>query len=202
MTYDLKELYARIKRKRCKFIVRSSALLIAAMVCIGLIFAFSSKNDNVVFISSVGVALSFVFEMKLISRFSPATLFSNELRGENVREDEYVAELRYNTPRVYRRINYPDTRANSGQNRRSRPLDIRSSVYLKLADGDIKEIRGLKKRHTDIYEVGDTLFKPRGTKYLIVEGRHVSIQPCPFCGEINTEEKTACSSCRLPIIKT
>ncbi len=202
MTYDYKEIAKRVSKRRKHFVACLGvviALMIAALVLIIL-----NLNDVTTFLSIVAeLILSFVL-YGIFDKHSPKVIFSKEITGINVKEDEYITRKTYGPGLSYRQIGGhapPMPYApNTGANKRRTPPSLRGKVYLELENGDIVILSGLYKAHTDIFVEGDTLFKPAGAKYPIVIGRSVSAQPCPLCGEVNDFASSCCKSCGLAII--
>ena len=197
--YNVQELNRRVKALRRGFIIRISVigiLMIAAAVLIAVGFL-----EVVTFLSIIFEFLMLFLLYRLVGKYKPAVLFSAELVGENIKEDEYVGARkvnyhgRYNPRGVHIRL--PRNKTNRSSVNKG---NIRSTVYIKLSDGNVTCISDLYKSHTDVYEIGDVLRKYAGTKYPVVESRLPERQPCPICGEINTVNDAACRGCGLEII--
>ena len=198
MLYDKEEIARRVAAKRKKFLILSLSVLIfmiAALVLIGL-----EINDTLTFLM---MALEFASVFVLYSlclKYTPTILFWREIRGTNVLEVEYVA-VRYNkregkySPRGSS-LRFRSTGANR---KKIHDGNIRSTVYLRLDDGNVCSLHDLYKSSTDIYEIGDFLVKYSGVKYPVIENRTVERHPCPICGEINERTAKACSNCGLGI---
>ena len=192
--YDEKELAKRVSKKRKAFLIYF--FLDIALLAASITLLILNINETVFFISTIATALSVMFLFTLCNSFSPAVLFSSEIRGKNIKEDVYEVYVRRGfglSPRQagMRYGGHPISHTRMAKGR------LRSSVYLRLENGDIFEIRGLRVEHTELYEDGDLLCKPAGAKYPIILGRHIERQPCPLCGAINTESADACINCGL-----
>jgi hypothetical protein len=127
-------------------------------------------------------------------------LFSKEITGINIKEHEFaIVNLR---PTFSARIIMPrrNTSSFANRSRRTKP-PTGAIVYLRVADDDVAYIDGLTNAQTDIYEIGDTLYKYPGTRYPIIIGRKTISQPCPLCGTANKESEPECITCGLPITK-
>lgn len=203
MKYDVNDLEKRISSRRKRFLVCVFALLafiIAAFVIIKL-----GLNDTLSFWLIVCEFLALAALGVIIYMFSPIILFSNEIRGENIKEVEYIGvrDTNWEKNSQYSMRKGSEVRVKqTGTNAKKRTDGvIRSSVYLKLEGGDVKVITDLYKSSTDIYEEGDVLVKYSGAKYPIIENRSVSRQPCPLCGDVNDESSGSCKGCGLGILK-
>ena len=203
--YDSKEIAKIVKQKR-KLLVTEFAIIIALMI-VALILLFLNINNTVTFICIVA-ELSLLFAIyKIFDVQSPSIWFSKEIRGVNIREDEYVSKkvpgpgLRYRQVGA-RTFGGPPIAPNTGANRRRTPPNIRSRVYLQLEDGNIVTISSLYKSHTELFVEGDILLKYAGTHFPVVISRELQKQPCPICGEVNDMSAYACNNCGLSIIKT
>ena len=152
-----------------------------------------------------GVLLLFAL-YKIFDVQSPSIWFSKEIRGVNIKEDEYVSRKTPGPGLSWRQVGGPASpqpfAPNTGANRRRTPPNIRSRVYLQLEDGNIVTISTLYKSHTELFVEGDTLLKYAGTHFPIVVSREMQKQPCPICGEVNDMSADACHNCGLSIIKT
>ena len=197
MIYDFDELAKRVKSSKRSFVIK---LLVYIAVSAGAIVACALLNNEVLIIPTVLiVAVMVLFSARVIKRSSPLSLFSSEIKGYNIKEYEYSAPRNEHVNVGYpkaRMVTMPHTFAN----RKSIPPHLRGRVYLRLENGNIKEIGGLYKAHMEIYEDGDLLFKPRGARFPIVLCREVTEQPCPCCGEVNSPTDATCSGCGLGIV--
>ena len=198
MNYCEYEMKKRIENKKQRFIKLSVLVGALFLSCIILIFVFMNKNNNMVFLSSMGLVILIFAEHKIIAKHHPEIIFSKEIKGENIKEIEYLPQSVKIYSAQYKRINSHYKSAHN--NTKSIPRNVRAKVYLKLDDENVREIDGLSKAHTDFYEDGDMLLKYAGTKYPIVVNRDTDKQPCPLCGKINSKEKKQCERCGLDII--
>lgn len=200
MGYDREEIENRIFRKRKIFIIYTLSLLLCMIVA--LIFILVGWKDTLTFVMIVALLFSLGALSLVCSKFTPAILFRSEIRGTNILEVEYVSAR--NTSRMG--LSRPKgsqfrLRFGSGANKKTiHNGRIRSTVYLRLDDGNVHAISDLYKSSTDIYEIGDILVKYAGAKYPVIENRTVQRQPCPLCGEVNDMTRDACASCNLKIL--
>ena len=194
MRYDENEIQKRVKASKKSFLIKLSTILLIFSAAIILVFL--DISNTVSFISGIAALILALLTYLLFESSKPKILFSRELRGENIKEHEYVA---IKTPRlgIRARIVIPNTRAN----RRAAHPNIRANIYLRLDSGDVVILSMLNKAHADLYNEGDVLLKYEGTKYPIVISRNITRQPCPICGAVNEEDKNACCGCGLSIIK-
>ena len=202
--YDTKDIERRTRNNKRKFLVRFviiSALLILSVL---LMLLGISKVANL--ISFVAFNVLIILTSRIIEKYHPAILFSKEIRGVNVKEDEYVSRSASGPGMKWyaagdRRPHPQPFAPNTGANKKQSHPRLRGRVYLRLEDGNVAEISGLSKAHVDLYEEGDTLIRYAGTKYPVILGRSVEKQPCPICGEMNKMTSSAqCHSCGLGII--
>ena len=206
--YDIKEIEKIVKQKR-KLIITEFAIIIALMI-VALVLLIVNINSTVTFICIVAeLALLFAI-YKIFDVQSPSIWFSKEIRGVNIKEDEYVSR-KTPGPRLtpgprskWRQVGIllgspAPIVPNTGANRRRTPPNIRSRVYLQLEDGNIVTISTLYKSHTELFVEGDTLLKYAGTHFPIVVSRRIQRQPCPICGEINDMSNDSCHGCGLSI---
>ena len=204
MMYDLEEIEKIVKQKR-KMLITEFAIIITLMIA-ALILLILNINSTVTFICIVAeLALLFAI-YKIFDVQSPSIWFSKEIRGVNIKEDEYVSRKTPGPGLSWRQVGGPASpqpfAPNTGANRRRTPPNIRSRVYLQLEDGNIVTISTLYKSHTELFVEGDTLLKYAGTHFPIVVSREMQKQPCPICGEVNDMSVDACQNCGLSIIKT
>ena len=195
-TYDEKEIAKAISKKRKYFLV--SLALNLFVFAGGVVFLAVDSDDRRFFSGIIMILISLVFIWNLCNKYAPFTLFSREIKGENIKEDIYEIYVRRGVALAPKQV---------GMGYGGRPLShtrmaktfLRSSVFLKLENGDIKEIRGMRVEHVELYEDGDTLLKYAGANYPIVLGRELERQPCPLCGTINLTKDDACIHCGLKI---
>ena len=192
--YDLKEVEKIVNDKRKIFCIKSSAILF--IMIISLVLSLISINDAVTVFGIVAEFPLLYFLVKTWNKCEAKILLKGEVKGKNIKEIEYGIQ-NDGQPPIFRWSNTPNTYAN----RKTHPRRLNGSVYLELDNGSIKEITGLYKFHIDIYEEGDILLKPAGTKYPVVISRKLDKQPCPICGEVNDMSADACHNCGLSIIK-
>ena len=200
MKYDLSQLKERIAERKRIFKLR-------LFFCVGLfitsvlIIAFNyGKNDTVVLAGGMAaIILIFVFA-DILKKYSPAVLFSPEIRGVNIKEDEYVLRTPQRGYKMGKYLRY--VTPSTGSNMQTKVHEkMRAGVYLRLDDGNIYAIDNLFTAHTNLYEIGDVLYKPAGVKYPIIESRITDRQPCPLCGQLNDDKSTECGGCGLNIFK-
>ena len=192
--YNLKEVEKIVNDKRKSFCIKSSAILL--IMIISLVLSLISINDAVTVLGIVAEFPLLYFLVKTWNKCEAKILLKGEVKGKNIKEIEYGIQ-NDGQPPIFRWSNTPNTYAN----RKTHPRRLNGSVYLELDNGSIKEITGLYKLHIDIYEEGDILLKPAGTKYPVVISRKLDKQPCPICGEVNDMSADACHNCGLGIIK-
>ena len=200
MKYDVEEIFARVSRKRRRFAIYIlSTLLVMASALVVLLLGI---NDTLTFLMIVLEFASIAFVYVLFNRYSPFVLFSGEIKGRNVKEDEYLGQRNVSYHGGYKPRGTHIRLLNTGANRkRQNDSVIRSSVYLELESGEIACISDLYKSSTDLYEIGDLLVKYAGAKFPVIIGRSAPRQPCPLCGEINSQNDNSCRACGLKIIK-
>ena len=202
--YDSKEIEKMVKQKR-KMFITEFAIIITLMIA-ALILLILNINSSVTFICIVAELLLLFAIYKIFDVQSPSIWFSKEIRGVNIKEDEYVSRKTPGPGLKWRQVGGPASPApiapNTGANRRRTPPNIRSGVYLQLEDGNIVTLSTLYKSHTELFVEGDTLLKYAGTHFPIVVSREMQKQPCPICGEVNDMSVDACHNCGLRIIKT
>lgn len=201
--YDSKEIEKKVKQKR-KMLITEFAIIITLMI-VALVLLIVNINSTVTFICIIAeLALLFAI-YKIFDVQSPSIWFSKEIRGVNIKEDEYASRKTPGPGLKWRQVGGPASPApiapNTGANRRRTPPNIRSRVYLQLEDGNIVTLSTLYKSHTELFVEGDTLLKYAGTHFPIVVSREMQKQPCPVCGEVNDMSADACHNCGLGIIK-
>ena len=207
MRYDFNDLSMRIKANKKSFLIKSFVLLLIAIT--NLLLILLSEDGNLIIVSSVCLFIVFLLVEKLISDYNPKVLFSKEIKGRNVKEGEYEIIKRGSSWKGgmrYKQIGTsggmqpfsPNTRANKKSFHKN--LHFNGEVYLKTDNGEIKLISGLYPAHLEIYEDNDTLLKLAGAKFPVVINRELMRQPCPICGEINSDSEERCTSCGLKIL--
>ena len=194
MTYSEADIMKYVKIRKRDFIIKSISwsllLLCAAAVCAII------REITAVFIATAVVIVSVIFLIRTLRHYHPKILFSKEIRGTNIKEHEFrVTNMR---PTFSARIAMPrrKTSSFSASNVRTKP-STSAIVYLRLDDGTLTYIDRLTNAQTDIYEIGDSLYKYPGTRYPIIIGREVKTQPCPICGTANKSIEEACITCGL-----
>ena len=201
--YDSKEIERIVKQKR-KMLITEFAIIITLMIA-ALILLILNINSTVTFICIVAELVLLFAIYKIFDVQSPSIWFSKEIRGINIKEEEYVSKKTPGPGLNWRQVGGPASPApiapNTGANRRRTPPNIRSRVYLQLEDGNIVTLSTLYKSHTELFVEGDTLLKYAGTHFPIVASREMQKQPCPICGEVNDMSADACHNCGLSIIK-
>lgn len=199
MKYCEYEMKRRLDEKKQKFIKLSSFAAALFLGCLILSFVFVNKNNDIVCFCGFFMFALIYFEYKVVTKYRPNIIFSKEIKGENIKEIEYLP----NNVKIYSskfaKINSYYKTAHSSA--KYTPRNIKAKVYLKLDDENVREIDGLTKFHADFYEDGDILLKYAGTNYPIVVSRKTNKQPCPLCGKINSESLKKCERCALDIIK-
>lgn len=197
MTYDFEMLALRIQKRKKAFLTRLYAVL--ALVVLSLCVIVYNLDKTATFIAGAVIFVSLLYMCFSWMKQNPAVLFSKEIEGVNVKEHEYIERVSQGLLKgTSRRPLLPHTYANrkSGVPRHL----IRGTVYLRLPNEDVTSWSGLFPKHMDIYEEGDTLYKPAGARFMIVTSREVKEQPCPLCGAINTKENKECHGCGLLIV--
>ena len=201
MKYDRDELAGRVYRKRKHFLICALSILLCMIVAFVVICLGFHNTLTFVMITCEFLLLCALFA--LFSKFTPAILFRPEIRGTNILEVEYVA-VRYNKRegRYSPKGSQLRFRGTGANRKRLHSGNIRSTVYLRLEDGNVHAITDLYKSSTDIYEIGDILVKYAGVKYPVIENRTAPRQSCPLCGEVNDMLDDACCLCGLKILRS
>lgn len=198
ISYDFEMLEKRIHEKKKAFLTRLTTVI--ALVLLSLSVILWNFDKTATFLGGAIIFASLLYMCFSWMKYNPAILFSKAIEGVNVREDEYVERQSQGLLKgTSRRPNLPHTFANrkSGVPRHL----LRGTVYLRLENGDVTSWSGQYVTHMEIYEEGDTLYKPSGARFMIVTSRDVKSQPCPLCGAINTREHKECHGCGLLIVK-
>lgn len=192
--YDEKELALRIAKKRRNFLIE---FIIDILVLIGGIVFLILDIDNALFFRGIIIIVfALLFLWRISDKYAPLVLFSREIRGKNIKEDIYEVYVRRGVALRPKQVGM----GYGGQplsHTRMAKASLRSAVYLKLDNGDIKEIRNMRVEHVELYEDGDTLFKPAGAKYPMIAERETERQVCPLCGTVNAVTEDACLTCGL-----
>ena len=193
--YDLEEIKKTVDEKRKNFYIKVAVIL--CIMVTSLVLSLIGLNDTITVLGVVAEFPLFYFLVKTWNKSEAKVLLKGEIKGKNIKEIEYGIQ-NDGQPPIYRRGNMPHNMSN----RKVHPRRLNGSVYLELENGNIREITGLYESHMNIYEEGDILLKPAGTKYPVVISRQPKKQPCPICGEVNDMSADACHNCGLGIIKT
>ena len=194
MTYNEAEITERIKRRKHSFFIKTLCPILFMLIAAIVIAVFPEMTT--VFVCAVVIIISIFYLIKTVIKYQPLVLFSKELKGENVKEHEFVVtnrRLSFGGRRSFSRFKPV---ANPKARSRTKP-PTSAVVYLKLPCGDVTYLDGLTGAQTDIYEIGDTLYKYPGTRYPIIVGREVKAQPCPLCGTANKATEETCITCGL-----
>lgn len=194
MTYNKDDIAKYVKKRRRDFIFKIVCSLLFVLISSLVIALFPEMT--VIFVCVVIIIISVFYAIKTLKRYQPVLLFSEELQGENVKEHEFVVtnrRLSFGGRRSFSRFKPV---AYSSQRSRTKP-PTSAIVYLKLPCGDVTYLDGLSGAQTDIYEIGDTLYKYPGTRYPIILNREVKAQPCPICGTANKASEEKCITCGL-----
>ena len=197
--YDLEKLSWIIERKRNRF--KIFLAFYCALLAAGVILFFIEEK-TVAFIGAVLVIAAVILIVKHIGAYSPSILFSGEKRGINIKEHEYVANIKRGlSGRAVVAKHVANGGSKSGNARIRRPHVRSAYVYISENNGNVTILDGLTSLQTDVYEIGDELLRPSGSRYPIIVSRDTAKQPCPLCGRINTMDQSKCSSCGLEILK-
>ncbi len=201
MTYNRDEIKRTVYEKRKKFIITLSATLL--LMIASLVLILLKINDILTFVCIVVEFVLLFVIYRIFEVQQPKIIFSKEIRGVNIKEDEYISRKAPGAALKWRQVGGSASPApiapNTGANKRQQPPNIRSRVYIKLDNGNIATISSLYKSHTELYEEGDTLLKYSGTQFPIITSRNTSKQPCPICGEVNESLSKKCAGCGLSI---
>lgn len=199
--YDEKQIAEFVRQKRARF-WRALLFVLVPMV-VFLLLIVLRLDDTLTAISWITLFTLAIVLYRIWGRYKPTVLFSKEVRGENIKEVEYIGVRQTNSAGKYR--------PHGSQIRPPRPtgrpkprLDsaVRSTVYLKTGDTNVTFITDLYKSATDIYEIGDLLVKYAGAKYPVICSRTPQRQPCPLCGTVNDMTADKCRECGLKIARS
>lgn len=198
MTYSETDIKRRVKGQRRDFLIK--ILLSALITLIALATIIILPETTVIFVCAAIILFSIIYIFKTLRRYQPKILFSREIKGVNIKEHEFaVTNMR---PTFSARLIMPKANTKSFTGGRIRTKSPTSAiVYLRLPDGDVTYIDNLTNAQTDIYEIGDTLYKHAGTRFPIILGRKLDSQPCPLCGTANKSIEDSCITCGLKICK-
>ena len=197
ISYDFEMLAMRVEKQKKRFLARLFTVL--ALVIASLCVIIYNFDKTASFIGGAIIFSSLLYMCFSWMKHNPAVLFSKAIEGENIKEHEYIEQQSQGLLKgTGRRPLLPHTYANrkSGVPRHL----LRGTVFLRLKSGDVTSWNGQFVSHMDIYEIGDTLYKPAGARFMIVTSRETKAQPCPLCGAINTPEHKECQGCGLLIV--
>ena len=199
MTYDFEMLATCVAQKKKAFLKRLYTVL--ALIVTSLAVIVYNFDKTVSFLGGAVIFASLLYMCFSWMKHNPAVLFSGAIEGVNIKEHEYVERQSQGAlAGTSRRPSLPHTYANRKNNGTPRHL-VRGTVFLRLPNGDVTSWSGQYPKHMEIYEEGDTLFKPAGARFMIVTSREVKEQPCPLCGAINKKEHSECQDCGLLVMK-
>ena len=198
MKYDLSQLEEWINERKRSFKISLIVQFVVLAAAIAVIALYSDKNDTYVFCAGLTVTIILCVFAKTLRKYNPSILYSPEITGINIKEDEYVLLAQKRGFKLGKYSKYLVPHAGSGMP--SHREKLAAAVYLRLENGDIYLIDRISTAHTNLYEIGDTLYKPAGAKYPIIISRDTSPhQPCPFCGSLNDGKRDKCRGCGLNI---
>lgn len=202
MTYSTSDIKARVASMRRAFLIRAATVF--TIMLASLILIILNLNKTLTFILIVIEFPCLLYAIRIFEKFSPFVLFSGEIKGTNIKEDEYTVTHKSGPGMRYKQVGAPSfggppIAPSTGANKRRTPPAMRAAVYLRTEDGDVVMLRGLYRAHADIYEEGDVLCKPAGAKYPMIISREADRQPCPLCGEVNSSKAESCSGCGIGI---
>ena len=188
------EIRERVSQKRRIFIAK---LIIDLLVLSGgIVFLILDINNSLFFRGIVIIVIALLYLWILCDKYSPTVLFSKEIKGENIKENIYEVYVRRGIALRPKQTGMPYGGHPLSHTRMAK-ASLRSAVYLRLENGDVREIRNMRVEHVELYEDGDVLFKPAGTKYPMIISRKTERQVCPLCGTINLTKNDSCLSCQL-----
>lgn len=197
MEYDLSRLDEIVKEKKRRFKITLAVLTALFAIVIAEFILYYGINDYYVFYSGAAAVILIIILSNTIRKYRPEILFSPEIKGENIKEDEYVLLAQKRGFKAGKYSKYIVPPAGSGMpSQRER---IVAAVYIRRDNGDVYLIDRISTAHTNLYEIGDTLYKPAGAKYPIILNRSTALQPCPLCGTLNDGKKNGCTTCNLNI---
>lgn len=198
MTYSEADIKKYIKARRRDFFIKILLSFLLILIALAAIIIF--PEATVIFVCAAVILFSIIYIFKVLRRYQPRTLFSREIKGVNIKEHEFAVTNR--RPTFSARLVMPRANAKSFTGGKTRTKSPTSAiVYLRLPDGDVTYIDNLTNAQTDIYEIGDTLYKYAGTRYPIILERKLDAQPCPLCGTANKSIEDCCITCGLKICK-
>lgn len=192
--YDENEISKRVAKRKRLFIL-SFIIDFLALVG-GIVFLVLDLNSSLFFRGIIIIVFSLLFMWITCEKYSPKILFSRSVTGKNIKEHIYEVYVRRGVALRPKQVGMGYGGAPLSHTRMAK-ASLRSAVYLRLENKDIYEIRNMRVEHTELYEDGDTLYKPSGTKYPMIVGRETERQVCPICGTINIAKDEACINCGL-----
>ncbi len=198
MTYSEREIKEFVKKRKKSFFLKMIITLVLILTSCAVMIIF--PEVTLIFFAVAIITLSVVYLIKTVRRYEPRVLFSKEIMGENIKEHEFVTtdrRLAFGARVIIKPRRRPNTFASD--RRRTKP-PTSAIVFLRTEAGAVIYLDGLTGAQTDIYEIGDTLYKYAGTRYPVIAGREVDSQPCPICGTANKKIETRCITCGLDII--
>lgn len=198
MTYSEKEIKEAVKKRKKSFFLKT--LIPLCLILISALAMIIFPDVTLIFFAVALIIASIVYLFKTVRRYEPRVLFSGEVTGENIKEHEFVTTNRRLSfgARVIVEPKRLQTSAFAAKRTRTKP-PTSAIVYLRVEGGDVVYLDGLTGAQTDIYEIGDTLYKYAGTRFPVIVGREVESQPCPICGTANRKIETRCTTCGLDI---
>lgn len=198
MKYNEERIIKSVKKRQKAFLTKAISWLM--LIILGALTIILFPYTTPIFIAVIVIILSTVKLIKTFKRYRPNIIFSKEVVGENIHEHEFVvSNRRYAfairkttvTPRV-------NTSSFTGGKTRTKP-PTGAIVYLRLDDGNVTYVDKLTNAQTDIYEIGDRLYKFAGTRCPVIINKEVEAMPCPICGTQNKHTEPKCITCGLPI---
>lgn len=197
MEYDFSRLDEIVKEKKRRFKIKLAVLVALFIIVIAEFILYYGSNDYYVFYSGAAAVILIIIFSNTMKKYRPEILFSPEIKGINIKEDEYVLLAQKRGYRAGKYSRYVVPPAGSGMP--SQREKIVAAVYIRCDDGNVYLVDRISTAHTNLYEIGDTLYKPAGAKYPIILNRDTAVQPCPLCGTLNDGKKNACMTCDLSI---
>ena len=196
MRYNEERIFKSVKKRQKAFLTR--AISYSVLMILGALTIILFPYTTPIFISAIVIIVSAVYLIKTVKRYRPSIIFSKEVVGVNIHEHEFVVTNR--RPTFSARIVMPkrDTSSFTGGKTRTN-IPTSAIVYLRLDDGNVTFIDKLTNAQTDIYEIGDRLYKFAGTRCPVILDKEVDEMPCPICGTQNKHTEPKCINCGLPI---
>ena len=198
MRYNEEEIKRHVKERQRSFLTKTVSLL--ALIIISVIIIAIFPEVTVTFVCVTIIIIAAVCLIKTVNRYSPLIIFSKEITGKNIHEHEYAINIKGPTYRKRWFVPRLKTSEFTGGTNRIKTT-VGATVYLRLPDGNVTSIDRLYNGQTDIYEIGDTLYKYPGTRFPIVLDKELEAMPCPLCGTANKHTESKCITCGLKIDK-